>query len=105
MSEPNDWAKRELVKTATQVITGELDLVRGCRKLSQLSGSIQPFNRDIFNPIIGFESETDDYPLDEVRDTYERIYLSKLDRELLEYSDQMRTNILNACQRIVAEYS
>jgi hypothetical protein len=105
MSEPNDWAKREIVKTATLVITGELDLVRGCRKLSQLSGSIHPLNGNIFNTIIGFESETDDYPLDEVRDTYERTYLEKLDRELLEYSNRMRVNILNACQRIVAEYS
>ena len=105
MNESNDWARRELVKTATRVIAGQVDLVSGCRELSKLLRSVCPVNSSMFNAIISFESETDDYPLGEVRSTYERTYIENLDKELLNYSNRMRSNILNDCQRIVAEYS
>jgi len=105
MNDTNDQVKRKLVETAKLLIAGELDLVRGCRKLNRLSRSVHPFNSSIFNPIIGFDSETDDYPFDDVRDTFERTYLEKLDRDILEYSDRARLGILNCCKRIVDEYS
>ena len=104
MSGANDPVRKELVETAELLIAGKLDLVRGCRTLNRLSRSVEPFNSSIFNPIIGFDSETDDYPLDEVRDSYEKKYLEKLDKEVLEYSDRARSSILNCCKLIVAEY-
>ena len=99
-----EQVRRELVETAKSMIAGDLDLVRGCRRLNRLSRSIDPLNSSIFNPIIGFESETDDYPLDEARSKYEKAYLEKVDREILEYSDRARSSVLNSCQLIIAEY-
>jgi hypothetical protein len=41
-SDPNELGKRAPVKTATPVMTGKLDLVRACRKVSQLSPDVHP---------------------------------------------------------------
>jgi hypothetical protein len=104
MNSTYDQVRRDLVETAKSMIAGDLDLVRGFRRLNRLSRSIDPSNRSIFNPIIGFESETDDYPSDEARSKYEKAYLEKVDREILEYSDRARSSVLNSCRLIVAEY-
>jgi hypothetical protein len=85
------------------IVAGNLDLVRGCRKLNQLSRSIDPLDK-IFNPIVGFDSETDDYPLDEIRETYQKAYLEKLDGEILDYIGRARSGIVNACELIIAKY-
>lgn len=97
--------RQEVVDAATAIIDGRLDLVRGCRKLNHLCRGIEPYNQKIFLSITGFESETDDYPLDDVRQHYDEKHLAKLDQEMLEYCDRARSSILGACRLIVAEYS
>jgi hypothetical protein len=103
MNDTSNKARRELVQTARSIVAGDLDLVSGCRKLSKLSRRFDPSDR-IFDPIVGFDSETDDYPLDEVRETYQKAYLEKLDKEILEYAGRARLSILNSLKLIIAKY-
>ncbi|KAA0076527.1 hypothetical protein [Tardiphaga sp. P9-11] len=98
-------AKQLLVETAKLMIAGDLDLVEGCRKLIRVSrGCDALLSHPDLVPIVGFESETDDYPLGEVRSAYEKTYLAKLDQEIAEYSGRARPSVLKACQFIVAMY-
>lgn len=104
MNDTSDPARAEIVAVARALLAGNLDLVSGCRRLNQICRRIEPLNRKIFNPIIGFDSETEDYPLGEIRNIYEKAYLDKLDREIAEYSERARSGIFNSCRLIIAEY-
>lgn len=59
--------------------------------------------RDIFRPIIGFESETDGYPVGESRKQYSQDYLDRADRAMAEYVAQAGPVVLATCPRIVAD--
>jgi hypothetical protein len=104
MNDTSDRVQADLVAVARALLAESLDLVSGCRKLNQLSRRIQPLNRRIFDPITGFDSETDDYPLGEARNNYDKVYLDKVDHEIAEYSERARSSILNSCRLIIAEY-
>jgi hypothetical protein len=90
MNDSSDPVRAELVAIARALLAENLDLLSGCRRLDQISARIEPLNRQIFNPIIGFVSETDDYPLGEIRNIYNKAYLDKLDRQLKR--DEFRLN-------------
>lgn len=93
---------REIIDTAQAVIAGRIDLVGGCRRLRTLSLQLPASEREPFLPILGFESETDHYPLGEVRSLYAEDYLDRLDREIAEYSQKSKSEIVAACEAIIA---
>jgi hypothetical protein len=104
MNDSSDRARAELVAVARALLAGDLDLLSGCRRLDQISARIEPLNRQIFNPIISFVSETDGHPLGEIRNIYNKAYLDKLDRQLADFSERARSGILDSCRLIIAEY-
>jgi hypothetical protein len=106
MSDADDQqqVRRVIVGIARAMLDGEFDLVTGCRKLNALVRNVDPFSDTLFNPIIGFESETDHYPEAGARGLYQREYLECLDREIEIYSDQARPAMLDICRQIIAEY-
>jgi len=94
-------AKREAVQVAQAMLSGSLDLVTGCRRLCDLRHQIGAGDSEIFLPIVGFESETDDYPLGPVRARYNKKYVEKLDQEIRDYVERAGPGVLGACRRIV----
>jgi hypothetical protein len=59
----------------------------------------------IFNPIRGFVSETDTYPIGEVRKLWDQTALSLLDSEISEYIEQSRPVIIQTCKKICEFYN
>jgi hypothetical protein len=102
--ERNSPVYREIVDTAEAVIAGRIDLVGGCRRLRALSLRLPAPQREPFLPILGFESETDHYPLGDVRDLYAKDYLDRLDREIAAYSQKSRPEVVAACEAIIARF-
>lgn len=105
MNDQRDQAKRKLIDTARAMQSGEMDLVRGCRLLCNLQHKIGASEDPLFLPIVGFESQTDDYPLDAVRDQYNPAVLERLDCELRDYVERAKPEVLAACKRIVESLS
>jgi hypothetical protein len=101
ISSGSQRAKREVVEVAQAMLSGSLDLVTGCRKLCELRHQIGASESDVFLPIIGFESETDDYPLGPARASFGKDYLEKLDQETQAYVERARPGVLAACTRII----
>jgi hypothetical protein len=56
-----------VVKICSDIIDGRLDFVSGSRIIRVFYLLSDEIDKDLFLPIIGFESETDDYPLGSLR--------------------------------------
>jgi len=96
-----ETAREEILRIAGAMLSGEIDLIVGSRKICELRYVIGEPDNPVFNPIIGFESETDDYPLGPIRARFSKDYLQKLDQEIRAYVERARPGVLVACKRII----
>lgn len=84
-----------------QMLSGETNLIAGCRFLCRYRHECDVDDGAIWNPIIGFESETDDYPLGELRQKYSSAYLQRLDAEIVSYIDESTPIIFECCEKLL----
>ena len=97
--------RRELVSVAQAVIDGVLNPIEGCRIIDSLRFSVKDPENKVFLPIRGVDSETDIFPLGEVRLQFTSDYLEKMDSELSKYLAVAGKDIAAACVNIVREFS
>ena len=98
-------ARQVILETARAMVSGELDLVSGARRLCDLRYEIAATESELFFPIIGFESEVDDYPVGDVRQRFGQEYLRKLDEEISPYIEEARPVVIAACEKIIEALS
>lgn len=98
-------AKKKLIETANSIIKDEIGVVEGCRLISKLIHKAGVEENDLFLPIIGVDSETDDYPLGKVREHYGAEYLEKIDKEIKAYETRNKNLIVEVCRGIIDKYS
>ena len=96
--------RAQVVSTAIKMVSGEMPLIEGARTLCSLRHEVSGSNSNLFDPIVGFESETDDYPLGAQRQAYSRQSLIAMDREMAEYLAKVRPVIVQACRELVATF-
>lgn len=97
--------REELVGLADSMLSGGTNLIEGVRKVCALSVAIGDSDNDVFIPMIAIESETDHYPLGEVRARCADDYLRRMDAEMGSYLEEARQDILDACRDIIRIYS
>jgi hypothetical protein len=97
----NQAARAQIITIAEEMVSGKMDLVSGARKLCNLRHAIGESENPVFFPIVGFESETDDYPVGGERQQYDSNQLQQLDKEIQEYVEQAKPSVLAACRRIL----
>lgn len=97
--------KTELISVATAMIEGRLHFIEGSRKICALRFDVGQPEHEVFVPIRAVESETDHFPLGDVRARCAPDYLRKMDAEMNKYIDAARQQILSACQEIVRVFS
>lgn len=94
--------RKKVIEAAESMIAGNLDLVKGCRIISDASREITSVDEKLFHPIIGVASETDIYPIeDEVRARFETNYLRSLDEKRVNYTERVRASVLEDCTKII----
>ena len=67
--------RAELVRVATAMINCEVGLIEGVRKHCSLSYAVGDPDNEVFLPIHAIDSETDHFPIGEVRSTCAPSYL------------------------------
>ena len=98
-------ATDEAVKTAKEMLAGNIGIVEGSRILKVLGFEITNQDHDPdFIAFIGIDSESDHIPLGKVREKWSSEGLKKMDIELLEIEDHYRTWALEACTKIIARF-
>lgn len=97
---------QKLVKLATSMINGDVNLVEGSREINRLRFNTDNPEDDIFDTVILTVSDTDDIPLGEnVRKNFGPDYLKKADERLNGYLDRMKPGILEGCRKIIKRFS
>jgi len=95
-------ARHEIITVARNMVSGQLPLITGARRLCELRHLIGASNTDLFNPIIGFESETDEYPIGSQREVYSKEKLADMDREVAAYVAEVGPAVICTCNQIIA---
>jgi hypothetical protein len=101
-SESDSMPMLEAIEMLRKIIASEQHLIAGCRYLCRFKYSCPVKDSEIWNPIIGFESETDDYPMGALRERYSAAYLQKLDSEIDEYIKTSMPVIIRSCEKLLA---
>jgi hypothetical protein len=90
----------ELADVAARMLSGELDLIDGCRRLVQLHRQLGSPEHEAILTIIGIESETDDLPVGPERAQWAASALLEKDRQRDEYLAQVRAPLREALQQL-----
>ena len=105
MSAKRKRLRRNIVELCRELIDGATDFVSGSRALRKLYLEVPDTEKTMFFPIIGFESETDDYSLGEERKKYDQESLKKLDYQMADYTLRAKHSVLAACQTLIKFYA
>ena len=97
--------RHKLVKVANTMLAGEMDLIEGIRQICNLRFLIADPENELFVALRGIESETDSFPIGQVRSNYSQEYLQRMDSEMQSYLTNAKDDILKACQKIVQAFS
>lgn len=97
-------ASQQIVVVARQILSGELGLVAGARRLSCLRFDVDAKHDPDFAFFVGVDSETDHLPLEEVRSRWSSDALKVKDEELQRYETTVRGRALEVCQHLIGKY-
>src|SRR5882757_3419549 len=95
----------EMVRTARGIINDVIGIVSGSRELARLRfGSTTEYDRDVLI-FVGIDSESDHFPLGDVRRHWSAEALKAKDAELLDYEARVRERAFQACESFILHYS
>lgn len=97
--------RHELVKVANAMLEGDMNLIEGIRQICSLRFAVADPENEVFLSIRGIESETDTFPVGQIRSNYSQEYLQCMDVEMQTYLAEAKDDILQACQEIVQTFS
>lgn len=96
---------KKVVSVATAMLHGDISLIEGCRKISGLRYNVSNPDHEVFLTIRGVDSETDHFPIGDLRKQYAPEYLQRLDKEMEDYIARVRDNIIASCHEIIRVFS
>ncbi len=97
--------RSKIVEVANAMLDGRMNLIEGVRSICALRHAIDLADNEVFMPIRAIESETDHFPLGEMRAHCSTDYLQRMDEEMRQYLDDASHDILAACSKIVRIFS
>jgi hypothetical protein len=91
--------RREAIEIAQQILDKIIDPISGSRELSQYRNAFDDIEEILF--FVGVDSETDLFPLGDMRKLYDSCYLKRLDDELADYLADEKDAIEDACRALI----
>ena len=98
-------ARQVLVDVASGMLDGSVNLIEGVRQICDLRFAIGDPNNELFFPVRAIESQTDSYPLGEMRLNCDEDYLALADGEMDDFLAEVRDELMQACRKIVRAFS
>jgi hypothetical protein len=99
--------KKGIVEAARQILAGRLDPLEGCRLIVRSRAGLTDVERNDPNLVVlvAIESETDQFPLGEVRQRWNAVALVEQDRQRQEYLSRNDHHLREACQALVETFA
>jgi hypothetical protein len=95
--------RQEIIKAAQGILSGEMQWVEGVRILSSLRHNLDDADNSL-DWAIGFDSETDTYPLGDYRNRCAPEYLERKDKETADYFTQIKDVHFDLCRETVEHF-
>lgn len=98
-------ARQRMIEAAHDMLDGSLTYIEGSRRINRLrwSADLSDFDPDIL-PFIGIDSETDAFPLGEVRQHWQPDALVKLQPEFEKAEEWARKVGRKACEKLIKRF-
>lgn len=95
-----------ILDTANGILQEKIEVLDGCRFLVKLYYKLNSDSTlEIFLPLMGIVSETDEFPLAEDRFVWSTESLGRMDKERDGYLLQVREIIIDTCREIIRSFS
>lgn len=91
----------ELASVSRRIVHGELHPIEGCRMVASIRNELPECDATVFDRIVLVESETEHFPMGEIREHYNAEVLRRLDQEMEDYLHDETGNIKEACRSII----
>jgi hypothetical protein len=98
----NDW--KALVDVLGDLLGNRIGVTEACRTIADLGRTLGEGDNDLFLPFVGFDSETDSFPLGQVRERWASTVLRAQDEERIRYEELCRPWLLDAARKLL-EYA
>jgi hypothetical protein len=96
--------RRRVVETATAILEGRLCVTEGARVLGELAFDLLAQRDDSFVVFFGVDSETDAFPLGDVRAHWNPSALVREDASRQLYEESVRPRVNLACSELIRRY-
>ena len=105
ISDEAQIARQRMVEAAHDMLDGSLTYIEGSRRISRLrwGADLSDFDPDIL-PFIGIDSETDTFPLEEVRQYWRPDALANLQPEFEKAEEWARDLGREACEKLIKRF-
>jgi hypothetical protein len=97
--------RRELVVLAQSMLVGEVHLIEGVRRLCNMRFDVGDPDNELFLALRSIDSDTDDFPLGEMRKQCSAEFLKRKDIEMQNYLDGMHNDIRCTCIEIIRRFT
>lgn len=98
-------AREAVIAAASSFLDRSRHPVEVCRVIMQLSVPAQLEDSEDLDVIRGVESQTQDYPLGDLRLQYESAYLERLESEIETFLSATRPGLEEACRNLIDRLS
>jgi len=96
---------QRIALVAGWIISGAIGIVEGCREIVRLHWALPERDDNIFDLIEAVDSETEDFPVGDLRHLWESEALAKKTLEIKAYIDQIRDEVIKNCQLLIEKYA
>jgi hypothetical protein len=101
----NDAEKKELVRIAKHILSGELGVIEGSRQMNSASAGKDQWYDEPLIVFMSVSSQTDHLPIGDVRKQFTAEALVEKEKQLKDAEDFFRNSVFEACRKVVAEFS
>lgn len=95
----------ELISIARSMLDGKINLIEGVRKICSLRHEVGDPDNEVFLSIRAIDSETDHFPIGQIRERCTREYLERMDKKMQHYVADAKDDIFTACREILKIFS
>jgi len=97
---------REVVDIAARMLSGEIELIEGCRLINDLRWDLDADGHSRhFDEFVAFEQQAFSFPSREARKLWNAEYLAELDREAEALLAERGPRLRKACEELIRSYS
>ena len=93
---------RSLVVVLDALLSDRISITEGCRRVVRLRFELAEESSELFLPFVGVDSETDAFPLGEVRDLWSSAALVREDQKRSRVEERYRPLVIKASKELSA---